>query len=124
MAAVRGDVPCLADRADANTRVLVTLARSLCARVPVESRYHVDVPIADVKWPPGLLRLSFGGPFDQPVEDARWPPSLQCLWMGQKFNQPVEGVTWPASLRQLRFGHRFNQPVEGVDWPDSLQVRG
>lgn len=83
---------------------------------------HVGTLFEDASWHE-IDRELYGAlsDFNQPITEVRWPPSLLKVTFGESFDQLILGVAWPASLRELVFGRDFRLPDASFEWPTLLK---
>lgn len=79
-----------------------------------------DCEIGDLRWPPGLEKLTLKR-LGKSIAKVEFPPSLAEIVFKGFYQEPIGGVVWPAGLRVLRLSDNYGLEVEDVVWPSQLE---
>jgi len=82
-------------------------------------------PVADLRLPSNLRKLTFGSSFNQPLTGLHFPSSLRVLTFSAngKFNQSLARHAWepPIHLEELTLGMDWNRPCTEMHLPSALR---
>jgi len=80
----------------------------LAENIPLNVRYIYNCNnVCELYKYKNLLRLEFGGDFNQPIKEKDLPPNLTHLTFGYDFNQQLGKNVLPLNLTHLTFSKNY-----------------